>query len=113
MDHGECWNLAFPPALLGCWRFLLREARGELLIFVSGFSWSLEAETEPRSTKVRERRGGGGKLMVHLSRVPKGSSWTSASTLPLPLYAENEAVGLYPLAAPHCDCPCYLRWKLN
>lgn len=56
MDHGECWNPAFPPALLGCWRFLLWEARGELLVFVSGFSWDLEAETEPRSTKVREQQ---------------------------------------------------------
>lgn len=55
MDHGEHWNLAFLPALLGCWRFLLWEAQGELLILASGFCWGLEAETEPRNTKVREQ----------------------------------------------------------
>lgn len=111
MDHGKCWNLAFIPASLGCWRFLLREAWGEL-VFVSGFSWGLEAETEPRSSKVRMSSGGGGQLMVHLGRVTKSSSWTSAHALPSLLHAGNEAVGLNPLAAPHCDC-LYLRWKLN
>lgn len=49
MDHGECWNLAFPPVLLGCWRFLLLKAWGKLLILVSDFSSGWKQKESPEA----------------------------------------------------------------
>lgn len=67
MDHGERWNLAFPPASSGHGRFLLLEAWGELLVFV-WLQLGLEAEAEPRGTKVRRSRGDRGQLTGSLGQ---------------------------------------------